>query len=193
MRYRSDWRDREDVRREPARDRPREDDFGQADFNTDYGYDPKYRRGYRVDPDPRDVRDYGQADYTQAYGYDPVLRTGYRRDDYAHAREAGPLDDDRGEEPRSWRDRAGSMFGRETPRRRGPSDHVIWVAVTEALERARGLDASDIEVLVENGEVTLNGTVRRREDKRRAEDLADTRDVANVQNNLRARHHWGFG
>jgi osmotically-inducible protein OsmY len=48
------------------------------------------------------------------------------------------------------------------------------------------LDASAIEVKVEACEVTLDGRVRRREDKRRAEDLAErVYGVAHVQNNLR--------
>jgi hypothetical protein len=93
----------------------------------------------------------------------------------------------------SWATRTPPVLGRAPSRRRGPSDRVLWVAVTEALERARGLDASDIEVQVEDREVTLNGTVRRREDKRRAEDLADLHEVENVQNNLRVRRHLSFG
>ena len=57
----------------------------------------------------------------------------------------------------------------------------------ERLEDVRGLDLRDVEVLVENAEVTLNGTVRRKEDKRRIEDIADLDGVRHVQNNLRVR------
>ncbi|MFC0008345.1 BON domain-containing protein [Devosia nitrariae] len=43
-----------------------------------------------------------------------------------------------------------------------------------------------MSVNVRDGEVTLNGSVHSREDKRRAEDLADdVSGVRNVQNNLR--------
>ena len=50
------------------------------------------------------------------------------------------------------------------------------------------LDASDVEVAVEGGEVTLTGMVSSRQDKRRAEDLADNvSGVKHVQNNLRLR------
>jgi osmotically-inducible protein OsmY len=42
-------------------------------------------------------------------------------------------------------------------------------------------------VLVDDAEVTLNGTVRRKEDKRRIEDIADLDEVRHVQNNLRVR------
>jgi hypothetical protein len=51
-----------------------------------------------------------------------------------------------------------------------------------------GVDATDIEVLVISGEVTLSGTVDGRESKRRAEDIAaDVLGVRDVQNNLRVR------
>jgi sensor histidine kinase regulating citrate/malate metabolism len=52
------------------------------------------------------------------------------------------------------------------------------------------LDASNITVAVSGGEVTLDGTVYSREDKRRAEDLADNvSGVRHVQNNLRVQQH----
>ena len=50
------------------------------------------------------------------------------------------------------------------------------------LEFGRGVD-----VVVENAEVTLNGTVRHKGDRRRIEDVADIRGVRHVQNNLRVR------
>ena len=70
---------------------------------------------------------------------------------------------------------------------RGPSDRVLWAVIVERLEDQRALDLRDVEVLVDNGEVTLNGTVRRKEDKRRIEDIADLPEVRHVQNNLRVQ------
>jgi osmotically-inducible protein OsmY len=73
-------------------------------------------------------------------------------------------------------------------RGRGPkgyrrSDERIREDVCELLTADSRVDASNIEVRAENGEVTLSGTVRAREDKRLAEDLAETvtgvRDVHN--------------
>jgi osmotically-inducible protein OsmY len=50
----------------------------------------------------------------------------------------------------------------------------------------RHIDASNIEVSVSRGEVTLNGTVTERFAKRHAEDLAESvSGVKHVQNNLR--------
>ena len=53
------------------------------------------------------------------------------------------------------------------------------------------LDASDIEVSVKEGEVTLSGKVFDRTDKRLAEDVAESvTGVKNVQNNLRTDKNW---
>jgi osmotically-inducible protein OsmY len=66
--------------------------------------------------------------------------------------------------------------------------------IVERLEDERGLDLRDVEVVVEDAEVTLNGRVRRKDDKRRIEDIADIDGVENVQNNLRVgdRPRWTF-
>jgi hypothetical protein len=58
--------------------------------------------------------------------------------------------------------------------------------VNEALTRHPGLDASDVEVKVQNGEVTLTGTVDNRRHKRIAEDAAEEcSGVRDVHNQLR--------
>lgn len=77
-------------------------------------------------------------------------------------------------------------------RRDGHSDRVLWAVIVERLEEERRLDLSDVQVTVENGEVTLNGTVKHKADKRRIEDIADIDGVKNVQNNLRPREKRGL-
>jgi hypothetical protein len=202
---REDWVDHEgERRRAAARDR---DDYGQADYSDDYGYDERHRTGYRAEEDlRRRGDDFGQADYSRDYAYDRDRREAYRRNsdedrDQARRREA---DDDRpGEGHRSWMDRAGAFFSpggrseeddRRPRRRRGPSDRVLWAVIVERLEDERGLDLRDVEVTVEDAEVTLNGRVRHKADKRRIEDIADIDGIRHVQNNLRvhARGHWTF-
>lgn len=189
---RYEWRDTDRHRRGGGP--RRRDDFGQADYSREYAYDPDTRSGYRADDAARDRED----DY----------RGGERR--YEDDRYDGVVG--HREEPRSWMDRAGELFARgrddedlrrprdeyepdrRARRRRGPSDRVLWAVIVERLEDERGLDLRDLEVLVEDAEVTLNGTVRRKEDKRRIEDVADIEGVRNVQNNLRVRErpHWSF-
>lgn len=159
--------------------------------------------------DWRDRADFGQADYSQDYGYDPVRRTGYRIDadlrltdeerEYARRVKAAHYVGDVAPPPRSWDARAGGMVGRDAEsrrerRRREPSDRLLWAIIAERLDDERRLDLRDIELIVVDGEVTLNGTVAHKADKRRIEDVADIDGVNHVQNNLRVRQHnmWGF-
>jgi len=76
-------------------------------------------------------------------------------------------------------------------RGRGPknyqrSDDRIREDVCERLAMDHDVDASDIEVQVAEGVVTLNGTVNERYAKRLSEDICESvRGVKDVQNNLR--------
>ena len=84
-----------------------------------------------------------------------------------------------------WRAR-GPYAGRG-PRGYRRSDERIFEEVCDIL--ARGfIDAGDVEVAVEKGEVILRGEVKRREWKRMAEDLVENVDgVRDVRNELRVR------
>ena len=113
---------------------------------------------------------------------------------------------------RGWWDRASdevaSWFGDEEAERRrrmdeqrdryrgkGPknyrrSDERIKEDVNDRLSEGY-FDASDIEVSVQNAEVTLTGTVTNRSDKRRAEDIAESvSGVTNVENRLRVKQSY---
>jgi|KBSSwiStaDraftv2_1062776.scaffolds.fasta_scaffold240825_2 osmotically-inducible protein OsmY len=115
---------------------------------------------------------------------------------------------------RDWLDRASdevsSWFGDDEAERRrrmdkmrdrnfrgrGPkgyrrSDERIREDVNDRLTDHAYLDASDIDVNVKEGEVTLSGKVFDRTDKRLAEDVAESvTGVKNVQNNLRTDKNW---
>jgi hypothetical protein len=141
-----------------------------------------------------DREDYGQADYSDLYGYDPRTRSGYRAYDDGRSHEDDRL---RREEMAYPEDRRSDWdYGpeRRQARRHGPSDRVLWAVIMERLDDERRLDTRDVEVHVLDGEVTLNGTVRHKADKRRIEDIADIDGVRNVQNNLRVRERsrWTF-
>lgn len=108
---------------------------------------------------------------------------------------------------RSWWDRTkdevSSWFGNEEAERRrerdmrlshrgkGPrnytrSDDRIREDINDRLSDDPWVDASEIDVAVSNGEVTLTGSVTDRSDKRRAEDLAEAvSGVKNVENRIR--------
>ena len=66
------------------------------------------------------------------------------------------------------------------------SDDRIREDVCERLAQDEYVDASDVDVTVSGGVVTLAGTIDRRMSKRRAEDIAESvGGVRDVQNNLR--------
>ena len=147
---------------------------------------------------------------TERYGERGYGERSERGRDYDYDRGEG-----RGGEGRGWLDRASdavaSWFGdedaerrrrmdeqREYRRGRGPknyrrSDERIKEDVNDRLSDDYYLDASDVEVAVENSDVTLTGTVNSRSDKRRAEDLAESvSGVSNVENRLRVKQS-GYG
>ena len=79
--------------------------------------------------------------------------------------------------------RTGSDGGPGGQRR---SDDRIRESVSEELARHPGIDASDIGVRVENGRVTLTGTVEDRRTRRRAERCVEQcSGVTEVRNRLR--------
>ena len=116
------------------------------------------------------------------------------------------------QESRGFMERAGdeiaSRFGEDDGARRGqqdyrghgPSDYTrsderIREDANDRLTDDPWIDARRVSVGVENGEVTLTGTVPSREAKRRAEDCIDRiSGVRHVQNNLRIEQRdWRSG
>lgn len=105
--------------------------------------------------------------------------------------------DKAGDEVASWLgdEEAAQRRRQDQHRGRGPrgykrSDERIREDINDRLTDDWMLDASDINVMVQSCEVTLNGEVGSREDKRCAEDIAESvSGVSHVQNNLRVRQH----
>jgi len=141
-------------------------------------------------------------------------RSDYRDDGYRGGSRGGSsyreYGSDRSQGDRGFWDKAtdevSSWFGDERAeqrremdrfRGRGPknyarSDARILEDVNDRLTDDGWLDASDIEVTVNDREVTLSGHVDSRAAKRRAEDLAEmVSAVRHVQNNLRVRDNAG--
>ena len=128
----------------------------------------------------------------------------YRGDYNAYAGGAAPSNRySDGYNERGFFEKAGdeiaSWFGDEDAERRremdhrgrGPSNYTrsderILEDTCDYLTQDRRTDASEVTVTVQKGEVTLDGTVPSRMQKRRAEDIAhDVSGVSHVQNNLR--------
>lgn len=204
--------------REYGRDRYGED-WDREGERGGYGYGAGGRQGEARTYYGGD--DYGRGDErVRTYGYpgpDRDFGGGYReRERYGHGY---GRDERRDREERGFFQRAGdavaTWFGDEDGERRrrmdarqgdpgaqhhrgrGPrgytrSDERILEDVNDRLTEDPYLDASDIEVTVANGEVTLSGTVDSRASKRRAEDIVDeVSGVTHSQNNLRVRTKGG--
>lgn len=79
-------------------------------------------------------------------------------------------------------------FDRHPPHNAHRRDDQIAADVCEALTRDPYVDASEVEVHVEDGDVTLEGVVEDRQAKRHAEELVMVcRGVHDVHNRLRVR------
>ena len=181
--------------------------------NAQGGYD-NAQRAYGEERYRQERYGYGRGAYGQGYsghGYGASSNQSYGDQYRAAGAEHYPIDSRRAPEDRSFwnqaRDEVAAWFGDEHATRRrqsddlyfgehrgkGPkgytrSDERIHDDVNDRLTDHGHLDASDIEIGVSGAEVTLNGTVLRREDKRRAEDIAEqVSGVKHVQNNLRVK------
>lgn len=158
------------------------DDLGYGQEGYGFGY----RRGYAP---------YGEyPPYGGLYAAFAPYPTS-ERDQYYDRERRGERDfwDRAGDEVASWfgDEDAERRRERDEHRGRGPrgyqrSDSRINEDVHDRLTDDPRIDASDITVTVEGGEVTLNGVVHERRAKRMAEDCAEgVPGVKNVQNNLR--------
>lgn len=146
-------------------------------------------------------------------GYDEGWNTGYGTSGYGMSdwrnRDYGRGSSRQGGERAFWdraTDEVQSWFGDDDAQRRrrmdqyrgkGPknytrSDDRIREDVSERLTDNGEVDASEIEITVKNGEVTLSGTVHDRYQRRKAEDLAEqVSGVRHVQNNVRVQDQSG--
>lgn len=127
------------------------------------------------------------------------------RDYLGHLRDTGGVafrygrGEDRGSYEREYHgarpdDRDAPVVRRRSHAGLGPkgyrrSDARVSEEICERLTRHPALDASDVEVHVSDGEVTLEGEVEDRDAKRLAEALAERAvGVNDVHNRLRVRH-----
>jgi BON domain-containing protein len=184
----ADWDRERGGGRVPRREREPGDEGGKGSW-ADYGRSPSrdfagegYREGYRTGWTPATWSGASATGYGGEYGgreMEEPATGGY---------------DPRGIEP-AERERQGRGLWNRVKRGlhigKGPkgykrSDDRINEDVCDMLERDPDVDASEIEVVVVSGEVTLSGSVDDRWAKRRAEDvIADLPGVKDVHNRLR--------
>lgn len=146
-------------------------DYSRSEFGIGSEYGPDYS-----------FRDFGQAEHIRdRWERDlPRIREWHDRNDWDDRDQRG--------EGRNFGTRLTASVPRGSYTGIGPkgyhrSDDRIHEDVCELLTQHGHIDASDIAVKVENGEVRLTGSVRSRQMKRLAEDVADqvtgVRDVHN--------------
>ena len=88
----------------------------------------------------------------------------------------------------------GRGFAGRGPKGYQRSDERIKEQISERLMDDDDVDASEITLEVKNGEATLTGTVRSREEKRAAEEIAEqSPGVRDVQNHLRVTQQTSSG
>ena len=144
--------------------------------------------GYRYGERPQ-----GYGDRAPSYGDRAFGSGSYDRNYYGSDRPSGPASDVRSSygpgssiADREDRGRATGWFVGRGPKGYQRSDARINEDVCDRLCDSGEIDATDIEVRVDNGEVTLSGSVSDRSQKRRAEDLIEqVSGVREVHNNLR--------
>lgn len=188
-----------EQRRAREADRLYRRDYGPYDYGwgsprpwTERGYGYPGERGERWDaPDrwrgSRD-RDYearrhgygGETGRDTSWSGPSSSRYGQYTSRYLPGYNIGEGGDER------WRE--GIFVGRG-PKGYQRSDGRIREDVCDRLTDSPDIDASEVEVTVKNGEVTLSGTVRSREEKRQTEDVSESVvGVREVHNNLRLSH-----
>jgi len=204
--FESDYRPRDDERSygQMGESGWPDNEFGQPDYRESdrfrtgrsYGFGGHGMRNYR-ERDATPSRETYRASWNTGAGSQLAANHGEWRDSTTGYKASNPNE-------RGWFERAGdevaSWFGDpDATRRREMDDHTghgpsgytrsderILEDVCDELTDDWAVDARKIQVTVANGDVTLEGTVPSREQKKRAEDCVDDiSGVKNVQNNLR--------
>jgi hypothetical protein len=166
------WRNRSFGRGNRDRDYGRMSNAGYGQ-GQDYGNRSYRNQGYDSDYDAQYSGSSSGRDYGYGDDYNDQTSGGGYRGSYRYGTSTG-----RGQQNQ------GRYYGRG-PQGYSRSDENIREDVNERLTYHGDIDATNIQVKVENGEVTLEGKVADRQQKRMAEDAAEqVRGVNDVHNRL---------
>lgn len=169
-----------------GRDRRYDEGYGGS-YGTSGGYGAY--GGYTSRNLYRDEDDHRRSDDRNRRDWDRDERRGHRS---FWDRAADEVSSWFGSDDRNRRDRdertSGSHKGKG-PRDYKRSDDRIREDISDRLYDDPYVDASDIEVKVNDGEVVLEGHAENKQAKRRAEDIAEAvAGVKNVENHLKVSH-----
>ncbi len=155
------------------------DHRNRGEGNQSWGGNPQYGQSAQYDRS----RQFGNQAGNQGYGGESYQSFGQGNQSYGVGQGSGQSAGG----GRTAQMQGQSHFGKG-PKGFKRSDESIKERVSEALSDHHEIDASDIEVKVANGEVTLSGTVSDRQTKRMAEHILDSvAGVDEVRNELRVK------
>jgi osmotically-inducible protein OsmY len=156
------------------------DEYGSSSSNTNYGSS----RGASFDRNDRGYQGYDRNESDlEGRGYESSSRLSG-----SFSGSSSSLRSDRGDGRDFSRSEGRTSFAGRGPKGYKRSDDRIKEEVSEMLSRDHNVDASDIEVEVKEGEVTLTGTIPERSMKHLAEECAErTSGVRDVINQLRVK------
>lgn len=179
------WRPARDEHEGGSEYYDREEEVGRpvTDYASPSGWDQRGMAGYGGGGS------FGGMGYSMGVGGHGTYVAGHRS-----SREWAPYRE-QAEVPRPQRAAATESFRGRGPRGYRRSDDRIREDVCDRLTEDHDIDASDIDLKVEAGEVTLEGTVAERRFKWLAEEIASScSGVVDVHNHLRVkRHHQASG
>jgi len=144
---------------------------------------------YRGSGSNRDFGDYGSQGRMGTYGNQS---SGQNMGAGSYGYQGG-AESQFGGQQRNWGQQQHGRFSGRGPKGYQRSDDRIKEDVCERLTHHGDLDASEIEVQVRSGEVTLTGTVDERNGKRMAEEIAENvSGVKDVHNQIHVSQHSGM-
>ncbi len=157
-------------------------EFRNDRYRNDQSYET--RRDYDDTPNysgnmnPFENRSHEGIDFGRSRDTENRTHFGYGTENYSSR---GLMDNDYQQKDRG-------LFSGKGPKGYKRSDSRIHEDACDALTHDAFVDASDIDIKVENAVVTLTGTVEDRRMKRKAEECVEQcRGVEDVQNNLKVK------
>jgi len=174
-------------RQHQSNDNQRNQNYSQYQYNDSIG------RPYATESMNRNTWDNNSNNNNNLYGND----RSWNNDRQSQSGSMGSSWGNMGNNDRSssWMNNDRSSMNEGNNRGKGPrgyqrSEDRIKEDIHDRLSDDSYLDASDIEVSIENNNVVLSGKVESRTAKRRAEDIAESvSGVTNVENRLRVADH----
>lgn len=166
---------------------------GVASYSRPYSSDSEYLgqdTGYSSRPDTYSSsyphqQSYGQGNYSAVNNTDRGIS---RKEGYGQYPQQNWKNTNEGQWQTSQDSSSSKSFFGKGPKGFKRSDERIKEEVCEALYRDHSIDASEIDVAVQGGEITLTGTVTERRMKRLAEDCVEAiSGVTDVRNEIKVQ------